>query len=79
MMRRRKEYRAVVDSLITWCEIIHLQLNISRMKELQVDLRKSGTPTTPLFIQGVDVDIFQVYKNQSVHRTAGFTKQRTPT
>ena len=44
MMRRRKEYRAVVDSLITWCEIIHLQLNISRMKELQVDLRKSGDP-----------------------------------
>ena len=51
----------------------------STTKELQVDLRKSGTPNSPISIKGVDVDIVQVYSNPGVHRTVSFTEQRTPT
>lgn len=28
------EYRSVVDRLVEWCELNHLQLNVSKTKEL---------------------------------------------
>ena len=58
---------------------IEYNFDNSTTKELQVDLRKSGTPTSPISIKGVDVDIVQVYSNPGVHRTVSFTEQRTPT
>ena len=46
----------VVDNFFTWTELNHLQLNVTKTKELIVDLRRVKTPVTPVTIQGVPVD-----------------------
>ncbi len=61
------EYRAVVDNFVTWCEQNHLQLNVRKTKELVVDLSRTKAPVTPVFIQGVSVDIVEDYKYLGVH------------
>uniref|UniRef100_A0AAX7SJH0 Reverse transcriptase domain-containing protein n=1 Tax=Astatotilapia calliptera TaxID=8154 RepID=A0AAX7SJH0_ASTCA len=61
------EYRAVVDSFVTWCEQNHLQLNVAKTKELIVDFRKTRKHLTPVSIQGVSVDIVEDYKYLGVH------------
>ena len=35
-----------------WCELNHLQLNISKTTEVVVGFRRSGTPASPLSIAG---------------------------
>ena len=50
------EYRTVVGNFVTWCELNHLQLNVSKTKDLTVDLRRAETPVTPVSIHGVPVD-----------------------
>ena len=46
------EYWTVVDNFVTWSEQIYLQLNVTKTKELIVDLRRAKTPVTPVSIQG---------------------------
>ncbi|KAL6463079.1 hypothetical protein MHYP_G00274700 [Metynnis hypsauchen] len=50
------EYRATVKDFVTWCERNHLQLNVTKTKELVVDLRRDKVPVTPVSIRGVSVD-----------------------
>ena len=45
----------------------HLQLNVTRTKELVVDLRRTKSPLTLVSTQGVSVDILEDYKYQWVH------------
>lgn len=61
------EYRAAVDNFVTCCEQNHLQLNVTKTKELVVDVRRTKVPVTPVFIQGVNVDIVEDYKYLGVH------------
>lgn len=61
------EYRAAVDNFVTCCEQNHLQLNVTKTKELVVDMRRTKVPVTPVFIQGVNVDIVEDYKYLGVH------------
>jgi len=57
--RQESEYRSVVDSFVEWCGLNHLQLNISKTKELVVDFRKQSTLPKPVSIRGTDVDIVE--------------------
>ena len=41
-----------------WCELNHLQLNISKTKELVVDFRRSRTPAIPFSM----VEMIQEHK-----------------
>ena len=56
------EYRTVVGNFVTWSEWNHLQLNVTKQKELIVDLGRAKTPVTPDFIQGVPVENVEEYK-----------------
>lgn len=61
------EYRTVVDNFVTWSEQNHLQLNVTKTKELIVDLRRAKTPVTPVSIHGVPVDTVEEYKYLGVY------------
>ena len=61
------EYRTVVGNFVTWSELNHLQLNVTKTKELIVDLRRAKTPVTPVSIQGVPVDTVEEYKYLGVY------------
>lgn len=56
------EYQRVVDSIVGWCELNHLQLNISKTKELVVDFRRSRTLDTPLSIRREVVELVKEFK-----------------
>ncbi|KAJ0028904.1 hypothetical protein NQD34_003901 [Periophthalmus magnuspinnatus] len=57
-----REYRTVVDNFVTWSEKNHLQLNVTKTKELVVDLRRTKAAVTPISIHGVSVDVVKEYK-----------------
>ena len=61
------EYRAVMGNFVTWCEQNHLQLNVTKTKELVVDLKRAKSPVTPVSIHGVSVDIVEDYKYLGVY------------
>lgn len=61
------EYRAVVDNFVTWSESNHLQLNVTKTKELVVDLRRLKAPVTPTSIKGVSVEVVEEYKYLGVY------------
>ncbi|KAI4892845.1 hypothetical protein NFI96_004933 [Prochilodus magdalenae] len=61
------EYRATVNDFVAWCELNHLQLNVTKTKELVVDLRRDKTQVTPISIKGVSVDTVEDYKYLGVH------------
>lgn len=61
------EYRAVVRDFVTWCGQNHLQLNMTKTKELVVDLKRAKTPVNPVSILGVPVDTVEDYKYLGVH------------
>ncbi|KAI4888527.1 hypothetical protein NFI96_008530 [Prochilodus magdalenae] len=46
------EYRATVNDFVAWCELNHLQLNVTKTKELVVDLRRDKAQVTPISIKG---------------------------
>ena len=50
-----------MGNFVTWCELNHLQLNVTKTKDLTVDLRRAETPVTPVSIHGVPVDTVEEY------------------
>ncbi|KAJ0033751.1 hypothetical protein NQD34_000858 [Periophthalmus magnuspinnatus] len=62
-----REYRTVVDNFVTWSEKNHLQLNVTKTKELVVDLRRTKAAVTPISIHGVSVDVVEEYKYLGVY------------
>ncbi|KAI4880740.1 hypothetical protein NFI96_009419 [Prochilodus magdalenae] len=61
------EYRATVNDFVAWCELNHLQLNVTKTKKLVVDLRRDKAQVTPISIKGVSVDTVEDYKYLGVH------------
>ena len=51
-----------MDSFVNWCELNRLQLNVSKTKELVVDLRRTWSPVNPMTMMWADVEIVQDYK-----------------
>ncbi|KAJ0001685.1 hypothetical protein NQD34_001481 [Periophthalmus magnuspinnatus] len=62
-----REYRTVVDNFVTWSEKNYLQLNVTKTKELVVDLRRTKAAVTPISIHGVSVDVVEEYKYLGVY------------
>lgn len=42
----------VVDNFVKWCEDSHLQLNITKIKDMAIDFRKNVKTPEPVRIQG---------------------------
>ena len=60
-------FRSTVKDFVDWCEVNHLQLNMTKTKELVVDLRRDKAPVTPVSIRGVSVDTVEDYKYLGVY------------
>ena len=45
------KYKAVVGNVVIWCEQNHLQLNVTKTRELVVHMRKSKASMIPVSIQ----------------------------
>ncbi|TWW62601.1 hypothetical protein D4764_04G0012480, partial [Takifugu flavidus] len=56
------ECRDLVESFVRWCRENHLQLNVTKTKEVVVDFSKSNSPPCPVCISGKDVEIVPAYK-----------------
>lgn len=50
-----------------WCTQNHLQLSVTDTKEINVDLKRTRKPVTPILIQGVKVDTVKDNKYLRVH------------
>lgn len=50
-----------------WCTQNHLQLSATDTKEINVDLKRTRKPVTPVLIQGVKVDTVKDNKYLRVH------------
>ncbi|TWW78779.1 hypothetical protein D4764_11G0009000 [Takifugu flavidus] len=61
------EYRDLVESFVRWSRENLLQLNVTKMKEMVVDFRKSKSPPSPVCISGKDVEIVSSYRFLGVH------------
>lgn len=61
------EYRTVIKDFVRWCELNNLQLNVTKTRELVVDLKRTKSPVTPVSIQGACVDTVEEYKYLGVH------------
>ncbi|KAI3365289.1 hypothetical protein L3Q82_010384 [Scortum barcoo] len=64
---RRRSTGSVVDRFVEWCGLNHLQLNVTKTKELVVDLRKQRTRLNSVVIRGTEADIVDSYKYLGVH------------
>ena len=56
-----------MDRFVDWFGLNHLQLNVTKTKELVVDFRKRRTRSNPFSINGTEVDIVDEYKYLGVH------------
>lgn len=61
------EYRTVIKDFVRWCELNNLQLNVTKTRELVVDLKRTKSPVSPVSIQGACVDTVEEYKYLGVH------------
>ncbi|KAI3353943.1 hypothetical protein L3Q82_005147 [Scortum barcoo] len=62
----KEGYRSVVDRFVEWYGLNHLQLNVTKTKELVVDFRKQRTlSVNSVTIRGTEVDIVDSYKLRS--------------
>ena len=55
-------YRNEVDRFVKWCDDNHLNLNVSKTKEMIVDFRKKKQKVDPLVIKNENVEIVSEYK-----------------
>ncbi|KAI3354401.1 hypothetical protein L3Q82_018920, partial [Scortum barcoo] len=56
-----EEYMDLVDRFVRWCEENHLQLNVEKTKEMVVGFRRTKSPSSPVYINGTDVEIVTSY------------------
>ncbi|TWW54451.1 hypothetical protein D4764_0091880 [Takifugu flavidus] len=56
------EYRDLVESFVRWSRENLLQLNVTKTKEMVVDLSKSKSPPSPVCISGKEVELVPSYR-----------------
>lgn len=61
------EYREVIKDFVSWCEVNHLHINASKTKEMMIDFRRNTPHSTPVNIQGLDIEVVETYKYLGVH------------
>nr|XP_024655446.1 prostaglandin reductase 1-like [Maylandia zebra] len=62
-----QEYRGVISDFVGWCETNVLQINAGKTKEMIIDFSRKSPPTTPVNIQGKDIEIVDFDKYLGVH------------
>ena len=72
---RETAYLEEVDALSSWCQQNNLDLNVSKTKEMIVDLRreKQRSNNTPLWIYGTPVDRVSSYRYLGVYISEDLT------
>ena len=55
-------YFEEVSSLVEWCDLNCLELNIGKTKEMIIDFRRNKSPIAPLLIKDQKVDIVDSFK-----------------
>lgn len=61
------EYRALVNSFVHWCEVNHLQISVTKTKELVIDFRRKKDHLSPVSIHGRDVEIVDSYQYLGIY------------
>lgn len=61
------EYRAIIDNFVTWSELNHTQLNVTKTTQLVVDPKSTKSLVVPVSILGVNVDTVDDNKDLGVH------------
>ena len=58
------EYRNLVDQFVRWCggSRPKLNMNAKKMREMLVDFRRNKPPSSPVRINGTEVEIVQTYR-----------------
>lgn len=57
-----QEYRSLVKDFTTWSHLNHLQLNISKTKEMILDFRRRRPSPQPVTISGEEIEVVSSYK-----------------
>ena len=57
----------LVEDFVQWCNLNHLQLNTGKTKEMVVDFCRSEPILLPVSIEGVNVDMVNMYKYLGIH------------
>ena len=55
-------YRAQVDSILNWCDLNNLILNVTKTKEMIIDFRRIKNKKEPLTIRGQTVEVVDSFK-----------------
>ena len=68
-----------VTSFSEWCDAHHLQLNVSKTKEVTFDFRKKSEPHQPLIINGKEIEQVDEYKylGTTIAHTLDWTNNTT--
>ncbi|KAF7655757.1 hypothetical protein LDENG_00051090, partial [Lucifuga dentata] len=61
------EYRGIIKDFVDWCGMNHRHINASKTKEMVIDFRRKSLPTTPVNIQGLDIETVESYIYLGVH------------
>lgn len=61
------KFRDVINAFVTWSELNHLHLNVTKTRELVVDLKSIKSPVVLVSIHEVNVDSLDNYKHLGVH------------
>ncbi|KAI3355950.1 hypothetical protein L3Q82_004497 [Scortum barcoo] len=56
------EYRELIKDFVTWCDLNHLLLNITKTREMVVDFRRPRPHPEPVIIKGDCVEVVHTYK-----------------
>ncbi|KAF7641808.1 hypothetical protein LDENG_00271510 [Lucifuga dentata] len=70
---QEEEYRRLISDFVVWCNQNHMQLNVTKTKEMVVDFRRTKTPITPVSIGGEKVELVQSTSTWECIWTASWT------
>ena len=55
-------YHKKIENFVNWCDKNYLYLNVSKTKEMCIDLRKNQRCPKPVYIEGESVERVETYK-----------------
>ena len=56
------DHGLVVNDFVSWCKEFHLELNLSKTKDMIIDFRRSVPIPQFTTIEGIEIDLVESYK-----------------